>query len=135
MDLLLLLQIFACFSLTGLIWLIQLVHYPSFKYVSKSNFAEFAKFHADRISFIVVPLMIVDLGTALFLVGKYGVLNALLVILIWLSTAIWSVPCHARLQKHGKDEKCIQRLVLSNWPRTILWSVRSIMWLFVLLKL
>ena len=135
MNLLLVLQVFACFSLTGLIWLIQLVHYPSFAHVAKDRFADFAKFHAKRISFIVVPLMLLDLITALLLVPEYGWLNVSLVVMIWASTALWSVPCHQYLQSRGKDDNYIKKLVLTNWPRTVIWSVRSLLWCFVLLKL
>ena len=47
--------------MTGLIWTIQLVHYPTFDHVADDHFADFAKFHASRISLIVLPAMIVEL--------------------------------------------------------------------------
>jgi hypothetical protein len=134
MNLLLVLQLFSCFSLTGLIWLVQLVHYPSFTYVEEKGFDQFAKFHADKISFIVVPLMILDLLSAVMLASQYGWLNVALLVIVFLSTAVWSVPCHKKLQMHGKDLKCIKKLVLTNWPRTIIWTVRSLIWCFVLLQ-
>ena len=122
--------------MTGLIWLIQLVHYPSFKYVDKEEFADFAKFHASRISWIVLPLMIVELTTGILMVVKQGwyLYNLILLFAIWLSTFLLSVPCHHKLQQ-GKDAQQIRRLVLSNWPRTFLWSLRSLIWFMHLLAL
>jgi len=121
--------------MTGLIWVIQLVHYPSFKYVSDAEFAEFAKFHASRISYLVIPLMIGELTTAFFLLNhSWGAYNLFSIVLIWLSTFFLSVPCHNKLQQ-GKDDLQINRLVLSNWPRTVLWSTRSGLFIWYLLKL
>ena len=126
MNAILISHIFCCFMMTGVIWVIQLVHYPSFKFVTEDKFADFAKFHASRISWIVLPLMLIEISTAFFLLSVYqwGIYNLLSVVLIWLSTFFLSVPCHNKLQQ-GKDNVEIKRLVLTNWPRTIIWSFRS----------
>ena len=136
MNLILLTQLFACAFLTGLIWMIQLVHYPSFHYINEDNFAKFAKFHASRISVIVIPAMMVDLISAFLLLNGEKILlaNFIMTLLIWLSTAVFSVPCHKRLQEN-KDPKIIVRLVKSNWPRTIMWSIRSGLLAWYVLKL
>jgi len=113
--------------MTGLIWLIQLVHYPSFKSVDDNLFKEFHKFHSLRITFIVGPIMLVELITGgLLLLNDSSALliaNLVLLVLIWLSTAVYSIPTHNKLQ-HGKNLKIISKLVNTNWPRTILWSIR-----------
>ena len=46
-------------------------------------------------------------------------------VLIWLSTFTLSVPLHNRLSK-AYDSKAISNLINSNWPRTILWTTRSL---------
>lgn len=124
-------QIFCCFFLTGLIWVIQLVHYPSFEFVDGA-FVDFHRFHSQRISWIVIPLMLVELASAMALAAEnpshYG-LNALGVALIWLSTFFLSVPIHNQLVD-GKNQELIAQLVLSNWPRTVLWTLRSGYWLY-----
>lgn len=129
----LLLQIFCCFFLTGLIWVIQLLHYPSFHYVDTA-FADFHQFHSTRISLIVIPLMILELGSGIFLAihnpQKYG-LNLLGIGLIWLSTFLLSVPLHNQLAL-VRDSAVISQLVLTNWPRTLLWSLRSGFWIYEL---
>lgn len=129
-DFLILFNFFISSFLCGLIWLIQVVHYPSFFYVDESRFVDFEKFHSDRISYIVVPAMIIELVVACLLVYLYP--SPLLkwslsfVILIWFSTFFLSVPLHQILgEKH--DFKVITRLIFTNWPRTTLWSAKTIL--------
>lgn len=132
------LHIFSTFFLTGLIWVIQLVHYPSFRFIDSDNFIAFEKFHTSRISFIVMPLMFTELFSGFYLVFnnisphllKY---NFTLVLIIWLSTFFLSVPLHSKLSE-GKNIQVISKLTLTNWPRTILWSTRTIVILLLLLK-
>lgn len=129
-------QCLACFAMFGLIWLIQLVHYPAFKYVSESEFKTFAKFHTDSISFVVIPLMITEATTAALLYyfhfeAPYIAASLYALIAIWLSTFILSVPCHTRLLK-GKCDKTIKKLVLTNWIRTSLWTLRTFLLFFAL---
>lgn len=124
-----LLQIFSCFFMTGLIWLIQLVHYPAFRFISVENYADFQRFHTTVITFIVGPIMVVELATALSLFGaeKAGwmsTINLIGVALIWLATFFLSVPAHSKLAS-GFDLETINTLVKTNWIRTTLWTARS----------
>ena len=116
--------------MTGVIWVIQLVHYPSFHYVNMVVYTKFQKFHMARISFIVMPLMILELVTALMLLAYsqniYFIANLLMLGLTWLSTALLSVPCHSRLEKAYSYED-VDKLVKTNWPRTLLWSLRTVL--------
>ena len=126
----------SCFMMTGLIWTIQLVHYPSFYWIEKSAFTDFEVFHSRRISFIVIPVMIIELGSGVLLTLFSGyqsswLLNLVGIIIIWLSTFVLSVPCHQKLSQN-RDEATIKRLVQTNWPRTILWSVRSVFLFWIL---
>ena len=58
------------------------------------------------------------------------VAGLVLVGVIWLSTAIILIPCHARLEVgfHGKTHR---RLVNGNWIRTAAWTLRSCLALFL----
>lgn len=125
----------------GLIWLVQLVHYPTFSYVSREEFLDFSRFHTSRISMIVLPVMLVELVTGLLMVvlaagSPYRIvqflcwLNLSVLLTIWLSTFLISVPCHNKLAEK-QDEKVIQRLVKTNWVRTILWCVKSILMIYL----
>jgi hypothetical protein len=118
--------------LVGLIWTVQVVHYPSFAFVEKSRFSEFETFHSLRISVIVMPLMLTELGSALWLLGRgervYYISGAVL-LLIWAVTFFVSVPCHKSLAK-GFDAQQWRRLVASNWLRTLGWSTRLLLLIF-----
>jgi hypothetical protein len=51
--------------------------------------------------------------------------NLFMVVLIFLNTFFLNVPIHRKLLSR-KDIKLIDQLVMSNWPRTLLWTIRSI---------
>lgn len=125
-------NLFCCFFMTGLIWLVQMVHYPSFRYVEESQFVAFEAFHAKSISWIVGPVMILELIMGILL-AVYTVQSHLFVfalvtlgalVLVWLMTFFSLVPIHSSLGKR-KDHEVIAKLVSRNWPRTVLWSLRS----------
>lgn len=112
-------------ALVTLIWIIQLLHYPSFLYVDKNQFVQFHAFHTKWITFLVMPLMILEV---LFCFAQFNLILFFIILLVWLSTFFIQVPCHNKL-KSGFEESIIQRLIFSNWIRTILWTLK----LFVLL--
>ena len=126
------LQIITCFALTGLIWIIQLVHYPAFRYIEASRFPKFHQMHSRKISFVVIPLMIAELITAIWLAfseassGYFQSIILLLTLLVWLSTFGLQVPCHSKMT-NGKDLHQIEKLILTNWIRTLAWSAKSAM--------
>lgn len=116
----------------GVIWVVQLVHYPGFLYVDNNEFASFHRHHTRRISLVVIPTMVVEWVTGAYLliaqVPSYGqglhiVLFSILAI-IWLSTFLVQAPLHSKL-KRGKDIKSIKKLVATNWVRTIGWTARA----------
>jgi hypothetical protein len=125
-------KIACCLLMTGLIWLVQVVHYPCFHLVDPQRFQEFHLQHSNRITFIVAPLMGLELVTAILLVRERGDsyawwINLLGVILIWGCTAFLSVPLHNQLANGYQYDK-VNALVVTNWPRTVIWTARSI-WL------
>jgi hypothetical protein len=120
--------------MTGLIWLIQLVHYPLMDRVSSAEFTAFHTAHSTRITFIVGPAMILELATAAGLIlaawaGKFpqGLAWTCLALTIgvFASTALLSVPQHAILGS-GFNEAAHARLVSTNWVRTILWTAHLV---------
>lgn len=126
----LLINIFSSFFLCGLIWLVQLVHYPFFLRADRTQFTEHIRFHGFRISFIVLPVMIAELISSLFLTlyspdfQTIHLFGLIVVLLIWVSTFLLQVPQHAKLVVNF-DEKAILKLIHTNWIRTILWSIKS----------
>ena len=136
MDFLFFLNVISAFLLTGVIWTIQIVHYPSFHYIDKLSFTNFHNFHERRISIIVMPLMLIELITsiALYIHNMWSIifaLNLLIVGLIWCSTFFVQVPIHSILSEK-RDKNLIEKLVNTNWIRTICWSLRGIIVLIML---
>ncbi len=118
-------------SMFGLIWFVQIVHYPLFGSVGHEGFVAYETAHRRRTSYVVGPLMAAEALTAVLLVANppTGVGAALplagLVLLgvIHMSTVWLQVPRHAELS-NGYDDVALRRLVRSNWVRTIGWSGR-----------
>ena len=118
---------------TGLIWTIQLVHYPSMKFIPEEKFTAYHNFHTQRISILAMPIMLIELFTSLGLFYQNGssynhifTINLILVILIWISTFLIQVPMHNTLSS-AKNARVLNNLILSNWIRTILWTARSLL--------
>ncbi|NNE98544.1 MAG: hypothetical protein HKN25_05935 [Pyrinomonadaceae bacterium] len=114
------------FGLAVLIWTVQLVIYPSFFEVEAKRFADWHNTYTTRISFLVLPLMVLQVvffGLRLIEGGPQAITisQSVLVAFVWAMTFFASVPCHNRLSVK-KDEIQIKRLVSTNWPRTAAWS-------------
>ncbi|SEJ38338.1 hypothetical protein SAMN04488058_10746 [Deinococcus reticulitermitis] len=121
-------------ALVGLILTIQLVHYPLFSGVGAAGYAAYQRAHVVRITWLVAPLMLAELGTgvALWLAppptvsGASAALGLALTFLIWLSTAFVQSPTHQRLSA-GFNPAEHARLVSTNWVRTLLWLGRGLL--------
>jgi hypothetical protein len=134
-----LMQLACTLMMTGLIWLIQLVHYPLLAFVGKGDtFTAYTLQHTERITYLVAPLMLAEAGCAVVWLYLNHVLGLpawhmwsglILVLVIWAATALLSVPCHNVLTGMF-DAPTIQRLVDSNWLRTVAWSLRSVLLLY-----
>lgn len=132
----LVLQWVCCFYLTGVIWVIQLIHYPQFAFVSEKDFARFHSRHTTVMGAIVGPAMVVELLTAVALcrqMDRLWIVNLVAVVVVWLTTFFSSVPSHNRLSL-GKDLIEIKKLVRANWIRTAIWTARSLVFLVLLFR-
>jgi hypothetical protein len=129
---LLLLHFFVTSALSGLIWTIQIVHYPLFAKVGREGFVAYEQSHSFRISSIVGPLMGVEFLCAAWIAWKrpFGMspilaTGALFVLLVvHAATVLFSVPAHTVLG-NGFDAAAHNRLVQSNWIRTLGWTARA----------
>lgn len=132
--LVLLLNFAATLYMTGVIWFVQLVHYPLFGGVGADHFREYEADHARLTTWVVMPPMILELATAFVLLRwrpsampEWSAwVAAALVLIIWLSTFLLQVPQHNVLSR-GFDERAHQLLVQTNWVRTVAWSLRTIL--------
>jgi hypothetical protein len=135
----LLLNTAATGMMIGLIFTIQLVHYPLFAEVGEAAWPAYAAGHGRRISLLVLPWMGLEALSAVWLVvappagAPRGLLWLALGLLaaIWLLTALVNGPAWTRLAR-GWSVEGHRRLVAANWPRTVLWTVRGTLLLVLL---
>ncbi|GIU73068.1 MAG: hypothetical protein KatS3mg004_0155 [Bryobacteraceae bacterium] len=136
---LLVLHAAATWFLAGLVWFVQLVHYPLMAEAARADFVRYEALHQRYTTWIVAPVMTLEAALAVWLTAHppenlpgWSVLVAAgLLAGIWASTFAVQVPIHARLAA-GFDARVHRRLVRSNWFRTAAWSVRAViaaMWL------
>lgn len=133
MDLEFTLHAAATWYMAGVIWLIQLVHYPMFGFLDRANFPRAHAFHSRAISLIVMPVMLLELALSALIVWRRGPMNwpatagLALVLLIWVTTFFVMVPLHERLQADGFQPKVHAALCQWNWLRTLAWSARGLL--------
>jgi len=118
-------QTIADSGLFVLILLVQLIIYPSFRFVEEEAFVVWHGRYTGLMGIIVTPLMLLQAGVevAYFLQYDLRWSRILFILAIWVATFCLSVPCHSRLHREGKNLMVINRLVMSNWIRTLFWSV------------
>jgi hypothetical protein len=134
-------QIFTTLPLIGLIWFVQLVAYPLFAMVDPSSFPAYHEQHARSISWLVMPLMLIELIASAMSVwhqqplmrGGTAILGLALTLSIWLTTFFLSVPQHSVLAG-GFDLRAHRVLVQSNWLRTAAWSARGVLLLWCMTR-
>ncbi len=118
--------------MAGMIWTIQVVHYPLFAEVGTDRFPAYEAAHSARITWVIVlPWAVQGVTTlALLLSSPAGVPRAL----VWAAavlaaipvvvTIVWSVPAHGALSD-GFDAAAHARLVGTNWLRTAAWTLHG----------
>ncbi|MBU6149655.1 MAG: hypothetical protein KGQ54_05620 [Verrucomicrobia bacterium] len=120
-------QLISSLMMAGLIWFVQVVHYPLFAKIGNSP-TYFAG-HQKLTSFVVIPLMIAEGISATYLVAfrthVSDIIGIILLTFIWLSTFCIQVPLHREILIKFSLKKA-QRLTSSNWIRTLLWSARGV---------
>jgi len=134
-DALLVAQAVASGMMAGIIWFVQVVHYPLFTCVTGPGETDYARANQARTSLVVLPPMLVEAAAAMWLairppagIGRgTAVVGLVLVGLLWLSTLAVQMPLHARLARDGHAAGVVATLVRSNWPRTLLWTARAIL--------
>ena len=136
--LLFLAHVAATLYMTGLIWCVQIVHYPLFASVGDSEFSTYEQRHTALTTWVVGPPMLVEGITALILfwlrpggvTGAQLWMGVALLAIIWISTAFLQIPCHEVLSQEF-DKAVHQRLVWTNWLRTAAWSLRTLLVLWM----
>ncbi len=140
MSWLLIAQALASCWMCGLIWFVQIVHYPMFARITGDPSRAYALEHQRRTTLVVGPPMLVEMAAAVLIVlftpahvpGWLAWTGVGLVAGLWVSTAAIQIPLHARLARDGHSEAVIGPLVRTNWARTAMWSARALVSLWML---
>jgi hypothetical protein len=110
--------------MTGVIWVVQVVLYPSFALVGEADWAAYHAAHSRRITPVVAPALLAHPLVALALLAERpGVLAAVNLALaggLLLVTATVFARLHARLTRSTVD-----RLVRRNAPRAVAWTANT----------
>lgn len=122
------------FFMIGLIWFVQVVHYPLFARTGITEFPQYERNHTTATTWVVGPPMLLEVCSALLLLWfrptgisiLQCVLGLALLGVIWGSTLVFQIPCHDVLCK-GFDATVHKRLVSTNWIRTAAWSLRGVL--------
>lgn len=137
MKVILLAQVFSTLFMVGLIWFVQVVHYPLYSHVGREQFPQYEASHNRLTTWVVGPTMLIEMATAVAFLRyvpngstPLAWLGLGLLIVIWISTATLSVPAHDVLTA-GFSEKAWLRLVSTNWIRTVAWTLRGVILMVV----
>ncbi|MFW5760689.1 MAG: hypothetical protein ACOCXH_06915 [Cyclobacteriaceae bacterium] len=116
--------------MTGLVWFVQVIHYPLYLKIT-TNFEAYELMHTRLTSRLTAPLMLLELFTTVLMWWfwpSYYVLNiiiSLMLAIIWVSTFFVQIPLHNKLcQLHDKSN--CHKLVKTNWVRTIAWTLKGL---------
>ena len=129
-DLLLTVHLVSACIMVGVIWFVQLVHYPLLAVVPIESAKQVAEKHQKWTGIVVGPPMVVEGVSTLILWANTpsGVwwwltwVNGACLAVALLCTIFLSVPRHARMVE-APDAQVGKELVRTNWPRTIAWTM------------
>ena len=122
-------HLIATSMMVAIIWIVQILHYPTFLFINKKQYTDFQQFHMNKISYIIVPIMAVELFSGLgilFIIQKQQIsfyVSFALLILIWMITGLLFTKYHSDLSKKYNEETILQ-LIRFNWIRTLFWTMR-----------
>ncbi len=132
MKYVLLAHLAATLFMVGVVWFVQVVHYPLFAQTGAADFTAYERRHVSLTTRVVAPPMLVEALTAVLLLrfrpaGMSNVqcgLGLALLAVVWLSTWLVQVPSHELLSR-GFEPEAHRRLVAFNGVRTAAWTLRG----------
>lgn len=131
-DIVLLINLLSTWTMVGVIWFVQVVHYPLLAVVPVESAASVAVEHQRRTGWVVgapmalegvttlALLVLVPEGVAWFVPWLAGIPLAVALG----ATIFLSVPRHERMAREP-DAQVGKELVSTNWVRTIAWTARG----------
>ena len=125
--------------MTGIIWLVQVIHYPLFLLVGSINFPKYHRAHLEKTTSVIAIPMILEFLSGIYILYsneyiKYNplfIFSIFLLVFIWIITFLISVPKH-NILSNGFDEHTIKLLIRTNWLRTFAWTARAVIIFYLL---
>lgn len=121
--------------MTAVLWYVQLVHYPRFSKIPAAEFPAYQARNIRRTAYVVGPLMVLEGATALTLTLQFGGVAAwaglIVLAILWASTLLVQLPLHRALRR-GFDPALHERLLRTNRLRTVGWTSRAAIALWML---
>jgi mRNA-degrading endonuclease toxin of MazEF toxin-antitoxin module len=115
-------------AMAAVAWLILLCTYPDFACWRPEGFAVHHEAYTRRVGWVVGPLLLAQLAGHAWLAVVAGHGPELgLVVVCWVLTGAWSVPCHRRLQQEGPASPALADLIRSHRWRTVLWTLVAVL--------
>ncbi len=140
-NLILLANFVATCLMAGVIWFVQWVHYPLLAKVPVDRAVETATEHQRRTGQVLaIPMAVEGFTTLGLLISRpesvqifWPWFGAVLLAVALGSTVFVSVPLHAKMATNPTADVG-RRLVVTNWPRTIAWSLRAVVCFVMILQ-
>ena len=115
------------FGLCILIWMVQLIVYPSFAFYNNTQLLKWHKTYTKAIALIVIPLMLGQLGIVIYQVflaqNIYTLVSIVFVVFLWGITLLKFAPMHQQISEGNTQIQLLKTLVQMNWIRTIIWTL------------
>ena len=111
----------------GISLIVQIIIYPSFKFIKIDSFKGYHLNYMNKISYVVAPIMLLEIISSFLLLifnkSLIDILGFILLSLIWIVTFFLIVPIHNELNIKFRLVE-LKKLIKLNLLRTILWILK-----------
>ena len=108
-----------------LIWLVQVIIYPSFLHVDREKLNYWHQVYIRKILYFVAPLMFIQTGVIalqLLFDPLIFLLDGLLLAMVWINTFFIAIPIHNAIDREESIDANILKLLQVNRWRAWLWT-------------
>ena len=131
----LLICLFFSLQSVGMIWFLQLNHYPLYANVGRDVFREYVTAHNERLLLpIVLPGVLAfasSIALALWHPAEIPDWSVWIVVALnavtGMSTALLQGPAHGALARDGYSAPLVRKLLATNWLRTAAWTTNGVL--------
>ncbi|MEO9952181.1 hypothetical protein [Nonlabens sp.] len=127
MNAIILTKLLIDFGLVVLIWMVQIIIYPSFLHYTSEKLSVWHPLYTRKITSIVAPLMLAQLSISVYLMitqltySFYEIIDLLLIATNWLLTMLVFISLHEKIEHNSTDRDIQTKLVKYNWVRVVLF--------------